>query len=283
VTQSQGCPALAQELHYRASVHVASLLCAGETDREALLTAAAPLTDARTEGARRKAAATVLSRLGLGRRRHVEARGLHRLLAELAELAGRQLLAYVVATREPLLAGLVNEVLYPYLLDRKTPGGMTTEEFSAANANGLFEVAGAITHGAVAEYARRRWDIEDRSATRRALRVLRKGGILGAAWMSRPGGRCYGYFPVIGLPDIACFAYALYAVHGDAGHVRLDRLRAGLFVRLFMLRPIAVDYLLERTHRSRLIVDARSEIARLPYRTLDEAVESILHAHRMER
>jgi hypothetical protein len=283
VTQSQGCRVLAQELHYRASVHVASLLCAGEGDRQALLTAAAPLTDARTEGARRKAAAAVLSRLGLGRRRQVEARGLHRLLAELAEPAGRQLLAYVVATREPLLGGLVSEVLYPYLLERKTPPGMSTEEFSAANANGLFEVAGAITHSAVAEYARRRWGIEDRSATRRALRALRKGGILGAAWMSRPGGRCYGYFPIIGLPDIACFAYALYAIHGDAGRVRLDRLRAGLFVRLFMLRPIAVDYLLERTRRLRLIVDARSEIARLPYRTLDDAVESILHAHRMER
>ena len=283
MTRSSRCPALAQELHHEAAVHVARLLCDGTTDRHDLLAAAAPLADANTGAARRRAAATVLTRLGIGRRRHAAPTGLHRLLVGVDERASRELLTYIVAAREPMLAGLVTEVLYPYFVERATPRGMTTEEFSAVNANGLFEVAGAITHAAVAEYARRRWRIGDLSATRRALRVLRKGGLFASAWMSRSQGRCLGHFPITGMPAGAVFAYALYAVYGDGDHVRVDRLRAGLFVRLFMLRPIAVDYLLEQAFRHGLLGNARSEIARLTYRSLEEAVEPILHAHRMER
>ena len=282
MTRSSRCPALAQELHYEASVCVARLLCEGTNDRHDLLAAAAPLTDASTEAARHKAAAAVLTRLGIGRRRHATPTGLHRLLVGLDERASRELLTYVVAEREPLLAGLVTEVLYPYFVDRATPRGMSSEEFSAVNANGLFEVAGAITHAALAEYARRRWRVRDLSATRRALRVLRKGGVLASAWMSRSQSRCLGHFPAIGLPAGAVFAYALHAVYGEGDHVRVDRLRAGLFVRLFLLRPIAVDYLLEQAFRDGLLENARSEIARLTHRSLEEAIEPILHAHRME-
>ena len=277
------CPPLAHELHYEASVCAARLLCGGETSRAVLLEAVAPLTGARTAGARRRAAAAVLSRLGLGRRRQVGPTGLHRILAKLAEPAGRQLLAYVIALGEPMLAGLASGLLHPYLVDRQTPAGMTTEEFSAVNANGLFEVAGAITHAAVARYARHRWGQRDPSPTQRGLRVLRQAGILGSAWMARSAGRCLGYFPIVGLPDPACFAYALYAVHADHGQLRVDRVRAGLFVRLFLLRPIAVDYLLEEARRGGLIVEARSEIARLVYPSLEDAVAAILHAHRMGR
>ncbi len=283
MTRSSRCPALAQELHYEASIRVARLLCEGEGERAALLSAAVPFTTATTEPARQRAAAAVLTRLGIGRRRHTRPSGLHRLLVGLDEPAGRQLLTYVVATREPMLAGLAAEVLYPYFTVCATPSGMTTEEFSAVNANGLFEVAGAITHAAIAEYARRRWHIRDASATRRALRVLGRGGLFGSAWMSRSSARCLGHFPIVGVPDIACFAYALYATYASDGHVRVDRVRAGLFVHLFLLRPIAVDYLLERAREHGLIEDARAEIARLPYGSLEEAVEPILHAHRMER
>ncbi|MBM3497425.1 MAG: hypothetical protein FJX74_02035 [Armatimonadetes bacterium] len=283
MTHASRCPALAQELHSGASLRVAELLCGGETDRGRLLEAAAALTEGRTPTARRRAAATVLTRLGVGRRRMARPLGLHRLLVGLDLRAARQLLTYVVALREPMLAGIVDEVLHPYFTERATPRGMTTEEFSAVNANGLFEVAGAITHAAVAEFVRRRYALRDASATRRALRVLGKGGILGSAWMSRASGRCRGHFPVIGLPDIACFAYALHAVYADEGRVRVDRVRAGLFVRLFLLRPIAVDYLLARAHEHGLVRNPRSEIAELPYASLEEAVEPILHAHRMER
>ena len=283
MARSPTCPALTQELHYRASLQVARLLGEGETDRARLLQAAAPLTDAHADHARQKAAATVLVRLGLGRRRRVQPTGLHRLLAELSERAGRQLLTYLVTLREPMLAGLVAEVLHPHFLEHQTPAGMTTEEFSAVNANGLFEVAGAITHAAVAEYARRAWGLSDPSPTGRALRVLRKGGVLASAWMGRSNGRCLGYFPIIGLPEWPCFAYALYAVHGDEGRVRIDRVRAGLFVRLFLLRPIAVDHLLERARSRGLIENPRSEIARLTYRSLEGAVRAILDTHRMER
>lgn len=283
MTPTSRRPGLAQELHYEASVRVAQLLRDGETRRDALLAAAAACAEAHTPAAAERAAAAVLSRLGIGRRRITAASGLHHLLARLDERAGRQLLTYVVALREPVLAAIVTEVLFPYFMERATPPGMSTEEFSTVNANGLFEVAGAITHAAVAAYARRRFGVQDESVTRRALRVLGKGGLLASAWMSRASARCLGHFPVGGLPDIGCFAYALYAVYGDDGHVRVDRLRAGLFVRLFLLRPIAVDYLLERARRCGLVADARSEIARLPYGSLEAAVAPILHAHRMER
>jgi hypothetical protein len=273
------CPPISQELNYRASVRVADLLCGGVNDREALLAEALPLVEAHRADSRRRAAASVLTRLGLGRFRHPRATGLHRLLLGLREPAGCQLLTYVVALREPLLAAVATEVLYPYFVNRETPARLSREEFSAANANGLFEVAGAITPAAVAEYVRRRRRVADPSASRRVLRILRKGGLLGAAWMTRSVGRCLGYFPTIGLPDLACFAYALHAVHGDGDHVRLDRVRAGLFVRLFMLRPIAVDFLLERAAETGLIDNARSGIARLTPPSLDEAVAAMLEAH----
>ncbi|MGQ9731621.1 MAG: hypothetical protein ACUVX8_10160 [Candidatus Zipacnadales bacterium] len=274
---------LSQELHYRASVHAARLLCQRDMPREALLEEIAPLTETRMVSARRRAAAAVLSRLGLGRQHQLVASGLHRLLAELDEDAGRQLLTYVVACREPLLAGVARGVLYPYFVERRVPEGLSVEEFSAANANGLFEIAGALTHAAVAAYAQRQWGITDSSVTGRALRVLRKGGLLAAAWMSRSTGRCLGYFPRLTLPDIACFAYSLYSAPSDTGYLRLDRLRAGLMVRLFMLRPIAVDFLLDESRRLGLIEDDRSEIAKLPFRSLEAALDAILEAHRVGR
>jgi len=205
------------------------------------------------------------------------------LLVELPEAVGRQLLVYVVALRERLLAAIAEEVLYPYFVCHRVPSVMTAEEFRAINANGLFEVAGGITHAAVAEYARRRWGITDPSVTGRALRVLRKGGIIASAWMSRQGRRCLGYFPIIGCPDLACFTYALYAVHAEEGRVRLDRLRAGVFSRLFLLRPLAIDFLLERARGLGLITNGHSGLAELTYPSLEDAVKALLDAHRMER
>jgi hypothetical protein len=220
-----------------------------------------------------------MTRLGLGRRRHVEPGGLHRILAGLSEPAGRQLLAYVVASTEPMLAALAREVLYPHFVEHEAPAGFAAEEFSAINANGLFEVAGAITHAGVSAYARRCWRVKDPSPTRRALRLLRKGGILGATWIARSSRRCLGYFPIIGLPDNACFAYALYSMRDQARYVRLDRLRAGLFVRLFLLRPVAVDYLIERAEELGLVDPTESGVVDLAFECLDDAAETILQAH----
>lgn len=270
-------------MHYRASGKVARLLCEGESEREALLAAAAPLTDATTDAARRRAAATVLTRLGLGRRRHVTATGLHRLLGSVSEEAGRQLLSYVVAQHEPLLAAVCTEVLYPHFVQREAPAGFTVEEFSAANANGLFDGTGAITHRAVADYARKRWGLSNDSPTRRALRVLRKGGILGCTWVSRSGARRLGHFPVIRIPDIAPFAYALHAMREEGGYVRLDRLRAGLPARLFLMEPVGVDYLLGRAASAGLMAKPRSGTANLPFDTLDAAAAAILQAHHAGR
>jgi hypothetical protein len=237
------------------------------------------LVEANTDSGRRRASAAVMTRLGLGRRRHVEATALHQILAALPEPAGRQLLTYVVATSEPMLAALAGEVLYPHFVERTAPQGFTTEEFSAINANGLFEIAGAVTHAGVSAYARRRWRLNDPSPTRRALRLLRKGGILGATWIARSGRHCLGYFPILGLPDIACFAYALYSMRAESQYVRLDRLRAGLFVRLFLLRPVAVDYLIEQADRLGLVAETESGLATLAFGSLEHAAVAILGAH----
>ncbi len=272
-------PALGQELHYRASFKIARMLVGGCSSRDELLAATAPLTDARTESARRRAGTAIMTRLGLGRRRRVEPGSLHRVLAGLSEPAGRQLLTYVVASTEPMLAALAREVLYPYFVEHRAPEGFAAEEFSAINANGLFEVAGAITHAGVSAYARRCWRIKAPSPTRRALRLLRKGGVLGAAWIARSSRRCLGYFPILGLPDIACFAYALYSMRDEARYVRLDRLRAGLFVRLFLLRPVAVDYLIERAAELGLVNQTESGVADLAFGSLDDATGAILRAH----
>lgn len=238
--------------------------------------AAQPLTEATTETGRRRAAAAVLGRLGVGRKQHAEPRALHRLLAELSEPVGRQLLVYVIAIREPLLAALAADVLYPYFVHHQTPVGLTTEEFRAFNANGLFEVAGAITHTAVAAYARRQHGITYASVTRRALRLLRKGGILASAWMARGRRRCLGYFPILGCPDLACFAYALYVVHAEGDRVRLDQLRAGVFSKLFLLRPIAIDFLLEQAREAGLLQHARPGMVRLCRGSLEEATEALM-------
>lgn len=272
-------PALGQELHYRASFKIARLLVGGCLSRDDLLAAAAPLTDAGTDSARHRAASTIMTRLGLGRRRHLAPGSLHRILATLSEPAGRQLLTYVVALAEPMLAALAREVLHPYFVEHEVPAGFTAEEFSAINANGLFEVAGAVTHAGVAAYAQRCWRIKDPSATRRALRLLRKGGVLGATWIARSSRRCLGYFPVLGLPDVACFAYALYSMRDEARYVRLDRLRAGLFVRLFLLRPVAVDYLIDRAEELGLVDQTQAGVVELPFASLDEATGAILKAH----
>jgi hypothetical protein len=272
------CPALTQELHYEAAREVSRRLCQGEEAREALLAEAAPLTEARADTGRRRAAAAVLTRLGLGRRRRVRAAGLHRLLASLDERASRQLWAYVVASCEPMLAGIAREVLYPYFVQCRPPEGFAAEEFSAINANGLFEVAGAVTHAAVGAFARRRWGISDPAPTGRALRLLRRGGVLEAAWVSRSSARCLGYFPGGGLPDPACLAYAIYSTHGQGGRVRVDRLRAGLFVHLFLLRPIAVDFLLERAIEQGWVGRPEAGVAALTYASLDAAVEALVLA-----
>jgi len=217
-----------------------------------------------------------MTRLGLGRRRWVRPSGLHRLLDSLPERAGRQLWTYVVATHEPMLAAVAREVLYPYFVECRTPKGFAAEEFSSINANGLFEVAGALTRAAAAAYAERRWGIVDPAATGRALRLLRKGGILAATWLSRSSARCLGYFPVGGLPDLACLGYAMFSMSGYAGHVRLDRLRAGLFVHLFLLRPVAVDFLLEQAIDVGLVDGPRGGVAALRFGSLDEAADAIL-------
>ena len=269
-------PVLTQELHYEAAVEIARRLVAGESYRDGLLAAAAPLTEAATARGTRRAAAAVMTRLGLGRRRRVRASGLHRLLGSLPEPAGRQLWTYVVAAHEPMLAAVAGEVLYPYFVECQTPKGFAAEEFSVINANGLFEVAGAITHAAVAAYGERRWGIVDPAPTGRALRLLRKGGILGATWLSRPSARCLGYFPMGGLPDLACLGQAMFSMSGHGRHVRLDRLRAGLFVHLFLLRPVAVDFLLEQAMDLGLVDEPRGGVAPLRFGSLDEAAEVII-------
>jgi hypothetical protein len=256
------------------------MLVDGCSDRDRLLGAAAPLSEATTKSAHHRASTAIMTRLGLGRRRHVEAGSLHRILAALSEPAGRQLLAYVVARNEPMLAALAREVLYPHFVEHAAPQGFTAEEFSAINANGLFEVAGAVTHAGVAAYARRCWRIRDPSSTRRALRLLRKGGVLAATWIARGSRRCLGYFPIVGLPDIACFTYALYPMRDEAHYVRLDRLRAGLFVHLFLLRPVAVDYLIERAEELGLVQQTRPGLVDLSFASLEEATGAILQAHR---
>ena len=275
MARTETYPVLTQELHYRAAVEVARRLCEGESEREALLTEAARLTEATTADGRRRAAAAVMTRLGLGRRRRVSAAGLHRLLTALPERTGRRVWTYVVAQAEPMLAAVAREALYPYFVQNRTPKGFTAEEFSAINANGLFEVAGAMTHGAVAAYAERAWGIAEPGPTGRALRILRKGGILAAAWLSRRRARCLGFFPVGGVPDVACLAYALHSLREHGDRVRLDRIRAGLFVHLFLLRPIAVDYLLERAQGLGLIGRPRRGVAALAFGALDEVVDIV--------
>ncbi len=276
VARTPTYPVLTQELHYEAAVEVARRLVAGESQRDALLAAAAPLTEGTTAGGTRRAAAAVMTRLGLGRRRRPRPSGLHRLLAALSDHAGRQLWTYVVATREPMLAAVAGEVLYPYFVECQTPRSFAAEEFSTINANGLFEVAGAITHAAVAAHARRRWGIADVAPTGRALRLLRKGGILEATWLRRSNARCLGYFPVGGLPDLGCLAHAMYSAAGHTGHVRLDRLRAGLLVHLFLLRPIAVDFLVEQAIALGLVDEPRRGVAALRFGSFDDAVDTIM-------
>jgi len=280
VARTQRCPALTQELHYEAAREVARRICAGEGDREALLVAAAPLAEATTPAGRRRAAATVMTWLGLGRRRRVSPAGLLELLARLPEDSGRRLWTYAVATQEPMLAAVAREVLYPFFVQCGTPKGFGAEEFSAVNANGLFEVAGAITHAAVAAYASRQWGLGDPAPTGRALRVLRKGGVLAATWISRSSARCLGYFPLGGLPDLACLGYAIYSTPGHAGYVRLDRLRAGLLVHLFLLRPIAVDYLLDQAMDAGLVEEPEAGVAALRFGSLEDAVDTIIRVGR---
>lgn len=282
VAKRHAYPALTQELHYQASVAIARMAVDGCSSRDDLLAAAAPLTEAGTDSARQRAGPAIMTRLAFGRRQHVEPTGLHHLLAALPEPAGRQLLTYVVASSEPMLAALASELLYVHFVEHGAPEGFTAEEFSAINANGLFEVTGAVTHAGVSAYARRRWQIKNPSPTRRALRLLRKGGILGATWIARSGHRCLGYFPVLGLPSAACFAYALYSMQEEARYVRLDRLRAGLFVRLFLLRPVAVDYLIERAGRLGLVDQIQAGVVNLPFGSLEDATAAILEAHDTE-
>ncbi len=274
---------MTQELHYRASKQVARALCNGESDRTALIEAAMPLADAQTDSARRRAATAVMTRLGLGRRRHVTPTGLHTLLSSLPEQSGRQLLTYVVARHEPMVRATAFDVLYPHFVERRTPEGLSAEEFSAANANGLFEDEGAITHAAVATCAKRQWGVTNSSTTRRILRVLRKGGVLGSAWISRSGNRCLGHFPVVRVPDIATFAYAMYAIAADGHYVRLDRLWSGLLVHLFMLRPVVVDYLLEHAEAAGLAESPQAGTAVLPYESLESAAAAILKANHAGR
>ncbi|MGC9319436.1 MAG: hypothetical protein ACP5KN_15490, partial [Armatimonadota bacterium] len=160
-------------------------------------------------------------------------------------LDSRHLLLYATARRERLVMAVASEIFHPRFVQGRLPEGLSERDFAAINTGKLLETDDVITHRLVAEYARSRWRLHDRSSTQCALRILREGGALGATWISRGETRCLGYFPSHRGPSWRVFVYALWEEFASRGRRAVARahLRSMTLARVFCMRGPAVDVL----------------------------------------
>jgi hypothetical protein len=163
----------------------------------------------------------------------------------------RELLVYQLARVDTLVAGLAEEIFWPFFVGQSLPRGYSEGAFRRANTGTLIDTDRFISTRFCHHYAQRQWRFESRASIGVALRILRDARILDSAYVRVGDRRMLGWIPTFRGISSATFVYTLLAEFGDGlgAGVQLDRVQNSRCARLFLLSPVAVDSLVESARR----------------------------------
>jgi hypothetical protein len=164
----------------------------------------------------------------------------------------RELLVYQLSRVDTLVAGLAEEIFYPYFVWSRLPRGYDESTFRRANTGTLIDTDRFISTRFCGHYAKRHWRFESAASIGVALRILRDARIVDSTYVRVGKRRMLGWIPTfrgIALPTFLC---GLLEEFGDAltSGVPLDRVQNSRVAFLFMLSPVAADSLIELARRT---------------------------------
>jgi len=271
---------LGQELHFEESL-LAARLAAGLDKRIALTKALVEKLPQESPTTRLRIAEKLVQRLVPIQRGAVQATPFLRFLAETKDLqAAREIIFYRTARTDAIVAALACEVLYPVLIERSAPKGLSAQQFRIMNTAALFEVDSVVTRQFVIEYAARAWNYRSRASILRALRILRQAGLIDQVVVSeRPTTIGFAVAPhSLTVPAFVLLLYEELPARQRAGFA-VHHVQQCSLARLFLLPPLQLSALLEKARAARFLRRLRYRgrtLFALAHPTQDEALSSLL-------
>jgi len=257
-----------QELYLEASA-AALRLALTIPDRRELRDAVARRLSGRSPATRQRIADKLIQRLVPTDGRRVTPDAFVRLAAGTQDAQTRRdLIVYRTAQVDEVIGAIAAEILYPCLILRQRPKGMSAAAFRAADTGTLFNAEPTVALDLVRAYAKQVWGFHSPSTVVRAMRILRRAGIVHLARAAEGVS-----FAASGRAMSAqAFAFCIHEEMLGRGNRSpgMDQLENAQCARLFLLSPTQVAGLVEECHEQRLLRAGR-RIA-LAYDSLDALV-----------